>query len=140
MIVLTEDQMGVVLKDLMHHVPKSLQMQSAPNGGDKGYSSLSEGLGVLSAHHAEQVNEGCKYGTERTLEYVRYLISNGFPTGTVFTDAGELVAYILCRTDGCMFNGFVRPNHRRKGLYQVVNYDLAGKVVALGQPTAWYTF
>ncbi|GAU96511.1 hypothetical protein RvY_07945 [Ramazzottius varieornatus] len=94
-------------------------------------------LGVLSPHHAEQVNEEWKYGNERTLEYVRYLISNGFPTSAVFTDEDELVAYILHHADGCMFNGFVRSNHRRKGLYQVVNHDLTEKVVALGQPAAW---
>ena len=71
------------------------------------------------------------------MSYLRQLITRGFPTSAVFSDEGELVAYILNHADGCMFNGFVRSSHRRKGLYQVVNYDLTEKVVALGQPFAW---
>jgi predicted GNAT family acetyltransferase len=36
-----------------------------------------------------------------------------------------------------MFHGFVQPEYRKKGLYQIVNYDLAKKLVALGLPRAW---
>ena len=92
---------------------------------------------MLSAEHAGQVNEEWKYGNEHTLSLVRFLITTGFPTSAVFSDEGELVAYLLYQTDGCMFNGFVRSNHRRRGLYQVVNFALTEKVVALGQPFAW---
>ena len=36
-----------------------------------------------------------------------------------------------------MFHGYVQPEFRGKGLYKAVNYDLASKLVANGQPATW---
>ena len=63
--------------------------------------------------------------------YVGHLISEGSSTSAVFSDEGQLLAYILCCSDGRILNGSVRSNHRRKGLYQVVSY-------AYGRRKKWW--
>ena len=63
--------------------------------------------------------------------YVGHLISEGSSTSAVFSDEGQLLAYILCCPDSRILNGFVRSNHRRKGLYQVVSY-------AYGRREKWW--
>ena len=94
-------------------------------------------MGELTEAHAEQVNAEWKHGDKRSLEFFRYILRNRFPTSGAFTADGRLMAYILYKLDGSIFNGFVQPEFRNKGLYQVVNYDLVSKVVAMGQATAW---
>lgn len=36
-----------------------------------------------------------------------------------------------------MGHGYVVPEFRNKGLFQVVNYDCAQQIVEMGQKTAW---
>ncbi|OWA52453.1 hypothetical protein BV898_16907 [Hypsibius exemplaris] len=103
-------------------------------------SELPEGFrfGELLEAHAEQINREWKYGTPDSLPFVQTVLRNKFPSSGIFTsDGSRLVAYILYMTDGSMFNGYVDPEFRYRGLYQAVNYDLACKVVALGQPSAF---
>ena len=102
-------------------------------------SDLPEGfrLGELKEEHAEQVNAEWHYGKADSLNFFKHLLRHGFPSSAVFAPDGRLVAHLLYKLDGSMFNGFVDPEFRNKGLYQVVNYDLACKVVAMGAPLAW---
>ena len=102
-------------------------------------SDIPEGfhLGEVAEAHAEQINSKWRYGSPASLASFQYLLRNKFPSSGLFTTEGRLVAYILYCPDGPLFNGFVQPEYRKKGLYQVVNYDLASKVVAMGQPIPW---
>ncbi|XP_055338575.1 glycine N-acyltransferase-like protein 3 [Paramacrobiotus metropolitanus] len=94
-------------------------------------------LGELREEHAEQLNEEWRYSGGQAVPFFKQILKAGYPTSGVFTEDGQLVAYILNLPDGCMGHGYVQPEYRNKGLFQVVNYDLATKIIARGNRTAW---
>ncbi|OWA52452.1 hypothetical protein BV898_16906 [Hypsibius exemplaris] len=101
-------------------------------------SEVPEGfrLGEIPECYAEQCNREWHYGTPNSLSFFKHILRDKFPASGIFTQDDRLVAYIFS-CEGGMFNGYVHPEYRGRGLYQVVNYDLAGKLVALGQPCSW---
>ncbi|XP_055338498.1 uncharacterized protein LOC129588343 isoform X2 [Paramacrobiotus metropolitanus] len=94
-------------------------------------------LSELRDENIEQLNREWHYSGGQGVPFFKQLLKAGYPTSGAFTEDGQLVAYILNLPDGCMGHGYVLPEFRNKGLYQVVNYDLAAKIVARGNRTAW---
>lgn len=90
----------------------------------------------MTESDADQVNRNWHYGTEATLPYIMSLIHNRVPTSAIFTVDDHLVVYITSKGGG-MINGFVEPEYRKRGFYEVVNYDLVNKLAASGPPCAW---
>ena len=89
---------------------------------------------------APAVSASWQYGseTEPAGEYIHWLIEN-YLSIAVHDNANTLVAYMIQCHNGSI--GFLRvdPDHRRKGLAQVVVTNLAQKVIQSGQPAYVYT-
>ncbi|XP_055348959.1 uncharacterized protein LOC129595853 [Paramacrobiotus metropolitanus] len=98
-------------------------------------------LGELrESHHADYVLDRWDFTEPETRPYVHYLLATAsdFPNAAIFDmDTGLPCAFLLYTCDGAMGMGWVSPNYRNKGLFQIVNYELARKLFALGHKVAW---
>ncbi|GAU98730.1 hypothetical protein RvY_09839 [Ramazzottius varieornatus] len=96
---------------------------------------LPEGLrlGKLSVEHAQQLCEEKRYGyLPNNHLYFRYEIEH-FPHRAIFDADGKPVAYILYRPDGCLGAGYVNPEHRGKGLFKIVCYEVLKELRDMGE-------
>ena len=90
--------------------------------------------------HAQLVQAHWDYSCPETLPYFQYLLSDKclLPNSAVFdAETNVLVAHVLYSGDGAIGAGWVHPEYRGRGLYQVVIYDLCQKIFAMGQKVAW---